>query len=216
MWRGLLDLLWPSPCPVCDRESEALVHAGCLASIAAARLTPGQEQAAAQVHSRFEDGPGWFRLLHQWKYGGRTQLAAVVAMEMARDPIAGITRAVLIPMPDDSERQRQRCYSPVGDLARELALRTGARLDPRLLRRRRAARSQTACATDRERARNVARVFAVGDLARWPVACPLILVDDQVTSGASLRAAAVLLGARGNPVRAWCAARAARAPLRLS
>jgi len=180
------------------------------------RRTPGQAQSAAQVHSRFEDGPGWFRLLHQWKYGGRARLAAIVAMEMARDPIPGIRQAVLVPMPDDSERQRQRGYSPVGDLARELAGMSGARLDPRLLRRRRAARSQTACTNDSERARNVDQVFAVGDLARWPVACELILVDDQVTSGASLRAAAVLLGARGNPVRAWCAARAARAPLRLS
>ena len=163
----------------------------------------------------FGDGPGWFALLHAWKYGGQRQVAAAVARAMAdTGPPRG--RLVLVPVPDDPARRRLRGYRPATDLARELARLTGSGFDDRLLRRRASLPSQTACADDAARRSNAERAFATGELGRRHRSERLVLVDDQVTSGATVRVAAGLLGARGHAVCVWCAARSARAPRQLA
>lgn len=163
----------------------------------------------------FEDGPLWFRLLHQWKYGGEKGLAAVVAESMCADDHRIPADGILVPIPDDAGRRMQRGYSPVADLARHLAHLTGRAFAPELLRRARPTASQTSCAADRDRRANIQSAFRVGDLGRWPRTRALVLVEDQITSGATVLEAAPLLAARGAPVVVWCAARAARAPHRL-
>jgi predicted amidophosphoribosyltransferase len=211
MLRGLRDLFWPRVCPVCERESgrTELVHAGCLGRIARSR-PPGD--GAVPVFSRFEDGPEWFQILHQWKYGGESALAELVAREMGRFAPSGIAGAVLVPIPDDPARRLERGFSPVGDLATALVRQGLGRVDATLLRRRRSRVSQTSCRDDAARLRNVDGIVKTGDLARWPTSTWLVLVDDQVTSGATVVEAVTRLRARGNPVAVWCAARAARAP----
>lgn len=211
MRRALFDLLWPALCPICDHESAELVHRSCLDGIRAADPAAPFPDA---IDARFEDGPGWFRLLHAWKYGGRRTLAEVVAAEMLAVPPPRLAGSVLVPMPDDPARRMERGYGPVADLVGALGRSGALRTDARLLRRRRSARSQTTCADDGARHDNVEGLLGVGDLARWPATCTLVLVDDQVTSGASVLQAAALLRCRGNPVRVWCAARAQRAPRR--
>jgi predicted amidophosphoribosyltransferase len=215
MLGALRDLLWPSVCPVCERECEPdeQVHGNCLTRIAQSRY-PGV--SPVPVFSCWEDGPEWFRILHQWKYGGESALAEIVAREMARHAPPGLRDAVLVPMPDDPARWLERGFSPVGDLTAALAKRTQAGLDASLLRRRRSRASQTSCADDAARLLNITGILRTGELARWPRTTRLVLVDDQVTSGATIRAAVSRLRARGNPVWVWCAARAARAPEGLS
>lgn len=207
----LVDLLWPQVCPLCDRELRAdRVHPECLARVPRARARDGDGVVAC-----FEDGPAWFRLLHRWKYGGERGLAATVADCMAPGVVSMPRGAVLVPLPDDPARRLERGYSPVGDLARALAARTKMPVDPRLLARARATASQTSCRDDGERMANIRGAFRVGDLSRWPPTRPVVLIEDQVTSGATVAEAARLLGARGASVKVWCAARAARAPRRL-
>jgi predicted amidophosphoribosyltransferase len=215
MFVGLRDLLWPRVCPVCERECEPdeSVHGECLRRIARSRFP---DISPVPVFSCWEDGPEWFRILHQWKYGGESALAETVAREMARCGPPGLSGAVLVPMPDDPARRLERGFSPVGDLTAALAKQTGGGLDPSLLRRRRSRASQTSFSDDNARCRNVTGIFRTGELARWPRATRLVLVDDQVTSGATISAAVSRLRARENPVWVWCAARAARAPQGLS
>lgn len=211
MLHGLRDLFWPRICPVCERESGPadLVHTGCLGQI---RRSRGSGTGAVPVFSCFEDGPEWFRILHQWKYGGESVLATVVAREMGRSPPPGVADAVLVPMPDDPARRLERGFSPVGDLTVALSGQGLGQVDSSLLRRCRSRTSQTSCPDDTARFRNVDGFVRNGELARWPGTTRFVLVDDQITSGASVSEAASLLGARGNPVVVWCAARAARAP----
>ena len=104
MLRGLRDLLWPRVCPVCEREceEEEEVHRDCLARIARS-LSRGT--GSVPVFSCWEDGPEWFRVLHQWKYGGQSRLAGIVAREMALRPLPGLGGSVLVPMPDDPATQ---------------------------------------------------------------------------------------------------------------
>ena len=206
-----MGLLWPHVCPICDGDSGTeRVHRACLARIPRARCRAGDP-----VFACFEDGPHWFRLLHRWKYGGERGLVATVADCMTRQAVGSPGAAILVPLPDDPRRRMERGFSPVEDLAHALADRTGMAVDPSLLRRVRATPSQTTCRDDEARRANVGGAFGVGDLSRWPRSRPLVLVEDQVTSGATIREAARLLGLRGGPVRVWCAARAARAPRQL-
>lgn len=215
MLGALRDLLWPRVCPVCERECEPgeHVHGDCLARIA---RSPHPETSLVPVFSCWEDGPEWFRILHQWKYGGESALAGIVAREMARCLPPGLGGGVLVPMPDDPARRLERGFSPVGDLAAALAREIRGRVDACLLRRPRSRASQTSCSDDAARLRNVEGILRTGELARWPRSTRLVLVDDQITSGATVSAAVSRLRVRGNPVRVWCAARAARAPQGLS
>jgi predicted amidophosphoribosyltransferase len=215
---GLIDLLWPRICPVCSDEvgvgdGATLVHDACLWNLPPARLSG---QGRIPVHARFDDGEPWFALLHAWKYGGQRGLARPVARAMAaRAPVGG-SRCVIVPMPDDPGRRLQRGYSPVLDLAVALSGIVRADCDTTLLRRPVVTRSQTACLDDEARSRNLEGVLRTGDLSRRHHRLSLVLVDDQITSGASVRSAAGLLAARGHRVVVWCAARASRAPTGLA
>jgi predicted amidophosphoribosyltransferase len=208
MFAGLFELFWPRVCPVCDREvADEPAHAACISNLPRARA-----QVAASVLACFEDGPAWFRLLHRWKYGGERSLAGPVAASMVDAARSIPDDAVLVPLPDDPQRRLERGFSPVLDLAQELARRTGSVVDPRLLRRARGSVSQTSCASDAARRDNIRGAFRAGDLARWSRSRSLVLVEDQVTSGATVAEACSLLSVRGAAVSVWCAARAARAP----
>ena len=211
MFSSLFDLFWPQVCPLCDREARVeLVHSRCLERLPRARALDGD-----MVIACFEDGPSWFQLLHRWKYGGERRLAGTVATCMASEWAALGGEEILVPLPDDPGRRLERGYSPVQDLARALAVRTGLQVDAHLLRRARQTPSQTSCGNDGARHTNILGAFRVGDLSRWPRSRPIVLVEDQVTSGATVLEATKLLGARGARVRVWCGARAARAPRQL-
>jgi predicted amidophosphoribosyltransferase len=211
MLGGLLELLWPRVCPVCDDESPLEpVHSRCLERIGLAQSTLGR---GTEVVACFEDGPEWFRLLHRWKYGGEAGLVAVVARTMADRAPAIRGRVVLVPMPDDPVRRLQRGFGPVADLCAMLSDLTGWPVDPAVLRRRGARPAQARCQDDRARQSNVSGAFRTGDLSRRTSATTFLLVEDQVTSGATVSEAVPLLRARGARVVVWCAARAARSPL---
>lgn len=219
MIAGMIDLFWPRTCPICaaeisPAEGDLPLHDTCLAGLPPARESG---RGPVPVWARFEDSPQWFALLHAWKYGGQRDLAGPVARAMVdRYPAWEDSARVLVPMPDDPARRLERGYSPVFDLARALGALTSVAVDAALLVRRIAVPSQTACSDDLQRAANARRALRTADLSRRHRAVTLVLVEDQVTSGASVRAATRLLRARGHRVAVWCAARAARAPVGLA
>jgi ComF family protein len=111
----------------------------------------------------------------------------------------------VVAVPQTPRRLRERGFNPAERLARAAARESGARCDPVALRRVRGGASQTGL--DRAaRRRNVAGAFR----ARAPGAIParVWLVDDVVTTGATLlEAARVLRRAGAREIVGVCVAR---------
>lgn len=146
------------------------------------------------------------RLVHQFKYEGWRRLADPFSVAMLPH-LEADPGATLVPIPLGRRRRRQRGYNQAEELARALGHHSGLPVAPDRLRRATETATQTRLAPEARRA-NLAGVFAARPDPR-----PAILVDDVLTTGATLvSAAAALLGAGAARVTAITFARAA-APL---
>jgi ComF family protein len=103
----------------------------------------------------------------------------------------------LIPIPLPAARRRERGFNQSEMLAISIAKRRRAEMMNDVLHRESAIRSQTQL-TPGERLSNVAGAFSVSNDARPRIrGRHLMLVDDVITTGATLRAAAEALFAAG-------------------
>ena len=113
-----------------------------------------------------------------------------------------------MPVPLHWTRLAKRRYNQSAELARAIGRRAGLPVATRLLRRIRATGSQDG-KSPAERAANLAGAFACGPV---PDGLRVILVDDVMTSGATLSACAAVLRAAGaGGVDVLVAARVSRA-----
>jgi ComF family protein len=155
---------------------------------------------AACVYARPLD-----RLLLRFKFHGDLAAGRLLAQLMA-DAAADVPRPdVLVPVPLHSTRLRQRGYDQALELARPLARRFGLTLQSSLLVRRRGTAPQSELSA-LERRRNVRDAFAVSGTSTLPA--HVVLIDDVMTTGATLHAAARALRRAGvQRVDAWVCAR---------
>lgn len=214
----LFDLLVPRACVACGAPPAAAAPlcAACsdaLGASPAPLLVADLRVCALFVHA----GPAR-ALAHALKYHGRRDVARFLAGRMTAgglligEPLPD-PPPLLVPIPLHSRRECARGYNQSMLLAQAIAAATPALLVAPVLVRRRATRSQTALGRE-ARAGNVAGAFALVAprvRARFPEAAarPVLLVDDVVTTGATLVAAAAALAplARGS-IAAIAAARA--------
>jgi ComF family protein len=137
-------------------------------------------------------------VLHELKYRGRRRVAGRLAEEMLASPavrrLLGAD-AVLVPVPLHPRRRRERGFNQSELLAAELARRTGLRVAPGALVRRRDTSPQAGLTAAARRA-NVEGAFAVRQRAKVS-GRPVVLVDDVFTTGATARGCARLLRAAG-------------------
>jgi ComF family protein len=150
--------------------------------------------------------------MHRLKYAGLTGLASLAAEPMERTfyEAPGVWRDAwgLVPIPLHAVRRRERGFNQAELLAAALSARVGLPVRP-LLRRRSPTARQVGL-TAAERRRNVSGAFDVpsGLASSCRNRC-LILVDDVLTTGATLDAAARALARAGaDPVLGLTAARA--------
>jgi ComF family protein len=109
----------------------------------------------------------------------------------------------IVPVPLSGRRRRERGYNQSELLAAELSRHTGIPLERQALARRHT--QPQARATGDARYVNVANVFRSG---KKPPSGSVLLIDDVITTGATLNAAArVLIGEGAGPVFALTFAR---------
>lgn len=201
----LLDLLIPPTCAGCGLEGEPLCGT-CLQPLQ--RRLDEPAGAPIGLPTTLPDGLAQFEwcatfsgsvraAIHALKYKGQGRLAEPLGDAMAaRWARAGVGADMLTWVPVHAERERERGF----DQAELLARVVGERLRLPVVRCvERSASTRAMHALGRgERSRNVKGAFAVVSGAevrlrgRWP-----LIVDDIVTTGATLGGCAGVLGAAG-------------------
>lgn len=145
------------------------------------------------------------RLLQAFKYTGMLALAEPLAAALA-DALAKRNAPrpdFVIAVPLSLARQRERGFNHAHEIARRLAMRLDLPLEHALARTRDA--PPQAGLTLRERARNLRDAFAA---SRSVSGRAVAIVDDVMTTGATLRAASRALRAAGAArIDAWVVAR---------
>ena len=202
---GLLDVLLPPACSGCGTFGDVFCRS-CRAS-----LRPASDRGSrffapdpgVVVGSEFRVAVAAFiyegavrRALQRLKYGGVARVAAPLA-EAAVPALRGLVMTTgalpIAAVPLHPARQRERGYNQAELLARELAARAGLPFVDLLVRTRSTVKQHK---LDRAgRARNLAAAFALRPNVRAPPA--VLVVDDIMTTGATLEACASVLRAAG-------------------
>jgi ComF family protein len=151
-------------------------------------------------------------LLAALKYQGWRGIADTMAERMVRvgrELLDGLAAPCYVPVPLAASRFRERGYNQSGLLARALVRRTGGAVVEDVLVRVRTTESQTQL-TPAERRANVHHAFAVPAHRRDAIhGRSVVLVDDVLTTGATLNACAVaLLDGGASDIRYWTFGRA--------
>jgi len=130
------------------------------------------------------------------KYDGWHVVAREMAVRMSRldwPPDVRAEAVALVPVPLAADRQRERGFNQSEELARALAPTLGLAVWSDVIERARRTPSQTRL-TPEERLRNVAGAFRVVDGAPSKLrGAHVILVDDVVTTAATLNECAATL-----------------------
>jgi len=175
--------------PYCERLGTPFVseEGGALLSPAAIADPPAYERARAAA--RYGDVAR--ELVHFLKYGDRLDLAWPLGQWMARAGAELLSDAdALVPVPLHWTRLLQRRFNQSAMLAQTIGAAARVAVADHIIVRSRATRPQYGLARS-ERARNVQGAFEVAKSARVDVkGRKLILVDDVLTSGATVDACA--------------------------
>jgi ComF family protein len=228
----LLRHLYPPTCLLCGRPGlgDLDLCRGCCADLphnlmacpVCARPLPGSPGAPSTACGLCQRHPPAFDrclcalryagtvpyLVQTFKYRGRLATARVLAPLLAEylEPRLDALPQRLIPVPLHPTRLRERGYNQAQELARRIGQQLGVAIDPFACRRIRPTSPQTTLSRA-ERLRNPLGCFATdADLG----GCHLAIVDDVVTTAATVDSLARTLRAAGaTRVDDWAVARAA-------
>ena len=178
------------PCCAVTGRPFAYDHGSGAVSAEAIAEPPNYHRARAV--SRYDDGTR--PLVHALKYRDRLDVAGVLGSLMAFSGNELLEGAdLLIPVPLYRVRLWRRRYNQSAELAREISKQANVEVRHDILKRVRPTRPQVGL-TASQRRRNVEGAFSVTDFSRPAVAGKrVVLVDDVITTGATVNACASAL-----------------------
>lgn len=208
--RAALDAVLPQQCAGCGRalEGAELLCTECLGAIpmlsvgvCARCLAAEREAVGCLSHGHFTVWPAWVydrraeQVVHALKFGGRAGLARGLGPVLARaaSHLRGADLVTEVPL--HRARQRERGYNQAALLADALSEHLGLPRAPGLLERTRPTRAQARLGA-RERRRQMGGAFRVARPG-WARERRVVIVDDVITSGATLEACLAALTEAG-------------------
>lgn len=181
-----LSLVMPVWCAACDHPGRALCDP-CVAALADPRPVAG---AGVSTWSMLRYEGAGARVVRSLKQEGRTGIARPLGRLLHAALVEqGWDHAALVPVPTTRAAMRRRGYA-----VPEVLARRAGRAPARLLRVQGGAVSDQRTLGRAERERNVAGTFVVRAQARGT---DVVVVDDVVTTGATIREAARALAVAG-------------------
>lgn len=180
--------------PLCDRLGLPMPYGAADTMISAAAAADPPVYNRARAVASYE---GAMReLIHAFKYADRHDARRLFGRWLAHAGEAllpGID--LVVPVPLTRARLLRRQYNQAAMLAQEVARRTGVKFEPGVLERTRATRAQVGL-SHAERRRNVRGAFGVARQWAGSVAgLSILLIDDVITTGATVEACARALKA---------------------
>lgn len=234
VWRRIADSVYAPHCLLCgargsrsrdlcaDCERELPMNAACCDVCALPLPPPGRGHGARvcgrclrkrpayrRAHAVFVYAPPLDYLVRRFKFDGRLECGRLLGRLLAERG-AALPADCLLPVPLHDGRLRERGFNQALVLARAIGRARSIRLAPGLAVRARATPVQTAL-NAAERRRNVRGAFVLRDSPRG---LRVAIVDDVLTTGATVdELARVLLRAGARDVQV-CALARAQAPSR--
>ena len=212
------DLLYPENvlCLCCDHalgeEDQDGICPSC--RMALLRLARQQEEREAKETEKLPEGIDYIhaafvyegpvrRLIHRLKYESVRAAAIPLARQMAYLPSG--EEEIIVPVPTDRKRERQRGFNQSSLLAKHIAKELGMKMETALVRTK-TRRPQTGLSAG-ERQENLVGCMAASDAVNGR---RVLLVDDVYTTGATVcEAARALREAGARSVGVFAAARPA-------
>lgn len=228
----LAQVLWPPICLACgmaaEPQADRALCSACFAALPwnenaccgcalplqiedAGRLCGAclrrKTRPLAEVHSTFVYAAPLDRLLPRFKFHQSLPAGRLVATLMADALHSAAARPeALLPIPLHIARLRQRGYDQALELAKPLSRQLGIPLLCGVIKRHKATAPQSEL-DKQQRQRNLRDAFSLA--SNRPLPSHIALIDDVMTTGATLEAAARTLHRAGVArVDAWVAARA--------
>jgi len=143
---------------------------------------------------RFEKGSAYQALIHDLKYRGNQQaglyLGRLLGQELKHSYFSDCE--LIIPVPLHRTRQKKRGYNQSEIIARGASEITGIPVMTHLIGRKKRSRSQTAMSRQ-ERFENMATAFTLCNFSQDLHEKKILIIDDVVTTGATLEACSQVL-----------------------
>ncbi len=208
---ALLDFLYPPSCVACDRLLEGGDRHICSACWSQVVLVGDHPELAEEALAKmgadvdavvsafvFQKAGPLQALLHALKYGSADQLGLWLGEQMAGSVGTQLPPVdVITAVPLHRAKERERGYNQAAMIANGFARRTGSAFVPELLRRTRHTSTQTKLSIEQRRV-NVAGAFEIAERHAGLIeGTTVLVVDDVITTGATIAACAQVLRRAG-------------------
>ena len=172
----------------------------------------GKEFPVQQCHALFHYSSPINKLLSSFKYRARLDigrsLGCLLAHKMSSVYSKKTAPDLLIPVPMHPRRYFQRGFNQSWELTRFCGDMTGFKTCANLVKKTRHTESQTSLSSHKKREANLHKAFAINGRMALDNVSKITIIDDTVTTMATVSALARLLRSHGIPeVEVWCIAR---------